>query len=180
MGSDHNRRHGIATGIAQRAHVGQIRKASGLPYISHPVSVSKMAERFGYGKTAQIAALLHDVFEDISNEDRPAFEHEIKSNFPAAYRIVASLTHEPANDYITYVMGLTLSALQVKLTDMLHNLQDSPTPKQRQKYAAVIRALEEKFSGNPPGINATHWRELLLTINDSKPVSEQKLNLSII
>lgn len=170
MGSDHNRRHGIATDIAHRAHVGQIRKSTGMPYISHPVSVSKMAARFGYGKTAQIAALLHDVLEDTSDEDRPAFEHEIKSNFPAAYRIVASLTHEPVSDYITYVMGLTSSALQVKLTDMLHNLQDSPTPKQRQKYATTIRALEEKFSGNPPGINATHWRELLLTISNIEPV----------
>ena len=49
---------------ALRAHEGQFRKGSGIPYITHPVAVSAILAQYGYDEDIVIAALLHDVLED--------------------------------------------------------------------------------------------------------------------
>ena len=49
---------------ALRAHEGQFRKGSGIPYITHPVAVSAILAEYGYDEDIVIAALLHDVLED--------------------------------------------------------------------------------------------------------------------
>lgn len=50
--------------FALRAHEGQLRKGSSIPYITHPVSVSAILAQHGYGEELIIAGLLHDVLED--------------------------------------------------------------------------------------------------------------------
>jgi (p)ppGpp synthase/HD superfamily hydrolase len=162
MGRDsHSRNMAQATDIAMRAHAGQTRKSSGLPYVSHPVSVARMAKEFGYGTTAQIAALLHDVIEDAAPDVRESFEAEIRDRFPAAYRLVVLLTYADETEYSSYVTRMPPEALQVKLTDMLHNLMDSPTQRQVTKYAHALTLLRDTFSGQPPGIAPAHWAALL-------------------
>jgi GTP pyrophosphokinase len=52
-----------ALGLAARAHAGQWR-ASGEPYITHPVSVAEIVAEWGLDEEAVVAALLHDVVED--------------------------------------------------------------------------------------------------------------------
>lgn len=176
--SVHKKRQRVATGIATRAHHGQVRKSSGLPYVSHPIGVANMAEEFDYGRTVVIAALLHDVYEDSPEEARPSFEAEIRHRFPAAHRLVMLVTHDVSHDYVDYVLGLPRDALQLKLTDMLHNLEDRPSPRQAQKYAKTIKALELKYGGNPVGINARHWQRLLATIDEiPDSMTEGSLNL---
>src|SRR6266700_1500202 len=49
--------------IAQKAHEGQLR-ASGEPYIIHPVAVAEIVAEWGLDGEAMTAALLHDVVED--------------------------------------------------------------------------------------------------------------------
>lgn len=50
--------------FALRAHEGQFRKGTDIPYITHPVSVSAILMQYGYGDDLAIAGLLHDVLED--------------------------------------------------------------------------------------------------------------------
>jgi GTP pyrophosphokinase len=53
-----------AVHFAARAHAGQLRKGSDIPYITHPLSVSALVIEFGGDEEQAIAGLLHDVVED--------------------------------------------------------------------------------------------------------------------
>ena len=59
-----------ALSLALEAHAGQIRKGTEnalglpLPYITHPVAVATLVQRYGGKEDQVIAALLHDVLED--------------------------------------------------------------------------------------------------------------------
>jgi predicted enzyme related to lactoylglutathione lyase len=50
--------------LAARAHRGQVRKGTDLPYITHPMQVSAVLLRHGFPTELAIAGLLHDVVED--------------------------------------------------------------------------------------------------------------------
>lgn len=52
--------------FATEAHGEQTRKYTGLPYITHPVSVAERVRLQGGDLNQQAAALLHDVLEDTS------------------------------------------------------------------------------------------------------------------
>tara|TARA_R110002126_G_C10329355_1_gene489729 strand:+ start:163 stop:678 length:516 start_codon:yes stop_codon:yes gene_type:complete len=49
---------------AYRAHRGQVRKYTGEPYITHPISVCAIVESVEHDESMLMAALLHDVVED--------------------------------------------------------------------------------------------------------------------
>ena len=57
-------RYDSALSMAARAHRDQVRKGTDLPYIAHPVHVSVILIRHGFGEGLAIAGLLHDVVED--------------------------------------------------------------------------------------------------------------------
>jgi (p)ppGpp synthase/HD superfamily hydrolase len=57
-------RYDAALVLAAVAHRNQLRKGSDLPYIVHPVHVSVILMRYGFGEDMAIAGLLHDVVED--------------------------------------------------------------------------------------------------------------------
>ena len=57
-------RYDAALALAARAHRDQVRKGTDLPYIAHPVHVSLILIRHGFGENLAIAGLLHDVVED--------------------------------------------------------------------------------------------------------------------
>jgi len=50
--------------FAARAHRAQTRKGTDVPYVTHPVHVSVLLIRHGFGEDLAVAALLHDVVED--------------------------------------------------------------------------------------------------------------------
>jgi (p)ppGpp synthase/HD superfamily hydrolase len=57
-------RYDAALALAARAHRAQLRKGTDIPYIAHPVHVSLILIRHGFGEDLAIAGLLHDVVED--------------------------------------------------------------------------------------------------------------------
>lgn len=57
-------RYTQAITLAARAHEGQVRKGTKLPYIVHPVGVAALVAKYGGDEDQQIAGLLHDVLED--------------------------------------------------------------------------------------------------------------------
>lgn len=53
-----------AVTFAAAAHTGQVRKGTGIPYITHPLAVSGLVLEFNGDEEQAIAGLLHDVVED--------------------------------------------------------------------------------------------------------------------
>lgn len=168
---------------ARMAHVGQTRR-DGSEYFSHPSQVRNIARKF-YPKDniAQMAALLHDSLEDAPGstvDSVEEMEQYIKGSIqdPATaeevIRVVRALTHEKGGDYLSYVVALMgdTTTLRVKLADMVHNLTDNPSPKQKAKYKSALDAISSKTGGAPPkGISNDHWDTLMSLA--SNEVSEE-------
>lgn len=54
-----------ALAVAARCHDGQTRKDDPTPYIAHPVAVAMIVSDFTTDEDVVVAALLHDVLEDV-------------------------------------------------------------------------------------------------------------------
>jgi (p)ppGpp synthase/HD superfamily hydrolase len=70
-------RYTNALSLAARAHEGQRRKGTPIPYITHPVAVAGLVAQYGGDEDQQIAALLHDILED----GGPQFAPDIQARF---------------------------------------------------------------------------------------------------
>jgi len=57
-------RFGLAVAFANQLHRRQIRKGSGIPYMSHLLGVASLALEHGANEDEAIAAVLHDAVED--------------------------------------------------------------------------------------------------------------------
>lgn len=176
---------------ARMAHMGQKRRG-GEEYFSHPSEVRNIVRRF-YPKdyVSQMAALLHDSLEDApgltvdSVEEMEGFIRGSISNPEVGdevLRVVKSVTHEKGGDYSSYVLSLlgNEKALRVKLADMIHNLSDSPSPRQKEKYRKALDLLSSETNGiNPPGISEKHWKKLY-SLTESKDykmkITKRELN----
>ncbi|HPM21445.1 MAG TPA: HD domain-containing protein [Thermotogota bacterium] len=133
----------IAKDIAMSVHAGQYRKSSNAPYYIHPFRTYQIAKEMGLNKDQQILALLHDTYEDGKNKDK--ILNAIKSKFgDKMVALVKLLSHEKDTDYQIYLYKLaklSLTAFEVKLCDMLDNLTDSPSQKQKIKYKNAVQYL---------------------------------------
>ena len=158
---------------ARMAHMGQTRR-DGSEYFSHPTEVRNIARRFYPGdNVVQLAALLHDSLEDAPGSTVKSVEEmedfikgsiQDQTSADEVIRVVRALTHEKGGAYLAYVVALMgdIPTLRVKLSDMVHNLADNPSPKQKAKYESALNAIAEKTGGSPPaGISNKHWAELL-------------------
>jgi (p)ppGpp synthase/HD superfamily hydrolase len=69
--------------LAAIVHQDMPRKGTVIPYVIHPVHVATILLRHGYGETLAVAALLHDVLEDI-DYDNGRVQLAVRATFPAA------------------------------------------------------------------------------------------------
>ena len=63
----------LALKIAAKAHQGQNRKGTDIPYISHSVAVGMIISQYTNKEAAIVAGILHDILEDVD----PAIYSEI-------------------------------------------------------------------------------------------------------
>lgn len=116
--------------LANKAHGDQIRK-SGIPYITHPIAVARIAlVELGMNTPAIQAALLHDVVEDTDytiEDIRNAFGEDVAF-------LVGVLTKKQDGDYkvskqidnfkqMLDSINYDIRALLIKLSDRLHNMR---------------------------------------------------------
>ncbi len=113
------------------AHEGQAR-ASGEPYIQHPLHVSTILANMHMDHETLIAAILHDVLEDtsISKED---LSTEFGSEVAEIVDGVSKLTHlefesqaeKQAENFRKMMMAMSsdIRVILVKLADRTHNMQ---------------------------------------------------------
>lgn len=137
--------------IAVESH-SQMRRKSGEPYISHPISVAKIVkDEIGLGATSIACALLHDVVEDtdLSLEDiQLLFGDEV-------VRIVDGLTkiseifdtsiNLQAENFKKLLLTLAedVRVIFIKIADRLHNMRtlESMPEEKRTKIASETLAL---------------------------------------
>ncbi len=116
--------------LAADAHSSQIRK-SGIPYITHPISVARIAcVELGLGTNPIIAALLHDVVEDTDytitdirerfGEDVAFLVDVLTKKERTEYKVSKQIDNfKQMLDSIQY----DIRALLIKLSDRLHNMR---------------------------------------------------------
>lgn len=116
--------------MAAKAHSAQIRK-SGIPYITHPISVARIAlVELGLGTNSIIAALLHDVVEDTDytiEDIRQAFGEDVAflvgvltKKDDGNYKVSKQIDNfKQMLDSIQY----DIRALLIKLSDRMHNMR---------------------------------------------------------
>jgi guanosine-3',5'-bis(diphosphate) 3'-pyrophosphohydrolase len=119
--------------VAAVAHQQQTRKASGVPYITHPIAVAMLLQRHGFTDEQTLAAaLLHDVVEDT-----PVTIEELSKEFPdPVLELVAHLTEvkldefgrkrpweDRKRDHLAHIRSAPLAARAIALADKLHNLR---------------------------------------------------------
>jgi guanosine-3',5'-bis(diphosphate) 3'-pyrophosphohydrolase len=79
-----------AADLALKAHEGQTRKESKVPYIVHPIAVALILAKYGFSEEVIAAALVHDVVEDTS-----VTQEELRETLgDAVANLVASVTHD--------------------------------------------------------------------------------------
>ncbi len=124
-------RYTQAIALAARAHEGQNRKGTPIPYITHPVAVAGLVAQFGGDEDQQIAGLLHDVLED----GGPQFAPEIAQTFgPRVLAMVEGCTDgvpdaagekapwaERKQAYLSHLAQASADVLMVSGCDKLSN-----------------------------------------------------------
>ena len=149
---------------AAEKHRTQVRKASGVPYVGHLLSVAGLVIEAGGTETQAIAALLHDAAED---QGGAATLADIKERFgPAVARIVDECSdtledpkppwRERKQNYVAHLDGVSDEALLVSLADKVDNVRAL-----LRDFRVHGAELWERFSVQDPQAHLWYYRALL-------------------
>jgi len=117
--------------FSERSHQGQ-QRASGEPYVSHPLHVAGLLVDFKMDVTTVTAGLLHDVLEDTSTTKadlEAEFGKEIAELVDGVTKIgklaFSSREERQAENFrkMLVAMARDLRVLMIKLADRLHNMR---------------------------------------------------------
>ncbi|MGB6106175.1 MAG: bifunctional (p)ppGpp synthetase/guanosine-3',5'-bis(diphosphate) 3'-pyrophosphohydrolase [Pusillimonas sp.] len=154
--------------FADQAHLGQFR-ASGEPYISHPITVTEICAGWKLDADSLMAALLHDVIED-----QGVSKQELAEKFGAEVsEIVDGLSKLDRLDFATkaeqqaesfrkmlLAMARDVRVILIKLADRLHNMRTlgAVAPDKRRRIARETLEIYTPIA-HRLGLNAL-FREL--------------------
>lgn len=152
-----------ALAFAHQVHLGQYRKGTGVPYLSHVLAVAALALEQGAGEEVAIAALLHDAAED--GGGLPILD-AIRARFGAR---VAGLVAECSDTmdhpkpawrprkeaYLAHLAQASDGARLISLCDKLHNAHALLRDHEREGAAVWGR-----FNAGPAEI-AWYYRSVL-------------------
>ena len=173
-----------AIAFATRAHLGQMRKGTALPYIEHPLAVGRILAECGQLAGVVAAGVLHDTIEDTA-----VTRAEIERHFgPRLAELVAAVSEPDRNvsweerkrRTIETVRRASLPVVWIELADKLDNIRaiaadarrlgdtiwqrfSRPEPDQRWYYRGLARAFAERMTEDP---GRTLAAELGRTVED--------------
>ncbi len=122
-----NRLLEMAIETAAKAHEGQVRKGSGIPYIAHPYAVGMILREAGCSDEVVAAGILHD-----TTEDTPLTLLEIESRFGKTVASLVAGASEPdkskrweerKNHTIAFLRTAPMDVRMIVCADKLHNLR---------------------------------------------------------
>jgi (p)ppGpp synthase/HD superfamily hydrolase len=112
--------------FAAKAHHGQFRKGTKLPYIIHPLGVAQILIEYACSEEVVIAGLLHDTMEDT-----PVKLNDIEERFGARIgELVAAVSEDKSKSWeerkqhtLNYLKTAPLEVLLLACADKLHNIK---------------------------------------------------------
>lgn len=151
-------------GLLNRAYVyamkmhGQQRRASGDPYISHPLEVAAILADLKLDDATIVSALLHDTLEDTHatrDELDQLFGEEIGSLVEGLTKIaqldLVTRKAEQAENFRKLLLAITsdVRVLLVKLADRLHNMRtlEFVKPEKRKRIAEETMDIYAPLAG---------------------------------
>jgi guanosine-3',5'-bis(diphosphate) 3'-pyrophosphohydrolase len=159
-------RIGRALALAREAHEGQSR-ASGDPYIAHPMAVAKILAGLNMDTDTIVAALLHDVVEDtpvplsrIEDEFGPDVAQLVDGVTKLSRLEVRSREEEQVENLrkMFLAMARDIRVIIIKLADRLHNMRTlKHLP--RERVERIARETREIYAplANRLGIFRIKW-----------------------
>lgn len=152
--------------LAYEAHNGQLR-ASGEPYIIHPLAVADLLKEIGASSSVVAAGLLHDVVEDTGialSEIEVNFGLEVKVLVEGVTKLGGihfnNRTEAQAENLrkMFLAMASDIRVVLVKLADRLHNMRTIQWLNEERKER-IARETREIYAplANRLGINRFKW-----------------------
>ena len=112
--------------VALKAHSGQMRKGTLIPYISHPVAVSLRLSRAGCSEDEIIAGVLHDCVEDTEltlDDIRREFGESVAEIVEGCSEPDKELSWEDRKSHtIEFLKTAPVGICRVVCGDKLHNI----------------------------------------------------------
>ena len=124
-------RYERALRLAAAGHRDQRRRLSGVPYIAHPLAVSRIVERAGFDEATAIAALLHDLVEDTATsvaEIQAHFGDEVAATVAGCSEVKQDPDGHPRSwedrkrEHLVLLRDAITAIKAVVLADKLHNM----------------------------------------------------------
>lgn len=113
--------------VASKAHDGQYRKLTKIPYITHPLAVGFILQKAGYRDELVAAAILHDTVEDTDltlGEIEQQFGTTISAIVEGCSEPDKSLTWEERKEHtIEFLQTASEEIRVVACADKLHNIR---------------------------------------------------------
>lgn len=152
--------------FAYRLHEGQYR-ASGEPYIAHPIAVAGLLRDLGGNSTMIAAGFLHDVVEDTDvtpDEIESRFGIEVRQLVEGVTKLskfnFSSKTERQAENFrrMFLAMAADIRVIVVKLADRLHNMRtlEHLPPEKQRRIAQETRDIFAPLA-NRLGIGRLKW-----------------------
>jgi (p)ppGpp synthase/HD superfamily hydrolase len=148
-----------ALALALRAHEGQVRKGTRIPYIAHPLGVVSIALDLGATEDQAIAALLHDVLEDGGPQYEPLIQAQFGNEVLALVRACTDGIPDGMGEkaewgerkraYLAHLAQAPAAVLLVSGSDKLHNA--------RAIVSDLISTGPEVFKRFKAGREGTLW-----------------------
>ncbi|MFN7402068.1 MAG: RelA/SpoT family protein [Alphaproteobacteria bacterium] len=154
---------------AMQKHGTQMR-ASGAPYISHPLEVAYKLTHYRLDTASIITALLHDTVEDTSatlDEIEELFGTEIRGLVDGVTKLnrleIKSESTKQAENFRKLVVAMSqdIRVLMVKLADRLHNMETLHYIPKPEKRARIARETMEIYASLAERIGMRRLKEEL-------------------
>lgn len=130
--------------FAARAHNGQFRKGSDIPYISHPLAIALLLQEAGATTEQIIAGILHDTVEDTDvtlKEIEEKFGKKVAALVEACSEYDSSAAWENRKNHtINFLRTASPEIKLITCADKLHNLRSIA-----EDYEVLGESLWKKF-----------------------------------
>ncbi|HEV7576633.1 MAG TPA: bifunctional (p)ppGpp synthetase/guanosine-3',5'-bis(diphosphate) 3'-pyrophosphohydrolase [Caldimonas sp.] len=174
--------------FADEAHLGQFR-ASGEPYITHPIAVAGLCAEWKLDAQAIMAALMHDAMEDCGISKAELIERfgaptaDLVDGLTKLDKLRFSTREESqAESFRKMLLAMTrdVRVILVKLADRLHNMRtmDAVERPKRQRIAAETLEIYAPIA-HRLGLNQTYRELQELSFKHLKPWREAALSKAV-